>query len=97
MIKDPDANLDYVFDWAPLTNGRPQAKSDWLATSETITAATVTADSGITVADVSFTDSMVTAWLSGGTAGKTYTVRCRITTSMDRIDDRSIEVGVEDR
>ncbi len=97
FVKDPDALLDYVFDWAPLTNNRLHAKSDWLEANETITAATVTADSGLTVSNVSFTDTAVVAWLSGGVAGESYTVRCRITTSAGRIDDRSVEVQIVDR
>jgi hypothetical protein len=33
-IKDPDAVLDYKFDWAPLTNGVTGAASDWLDTDD---------------------------------------------------------------
>jgi len=33
-IKDPDAVLDYKFDWAPLTNGVTGAESDWLDTDD---------------------------------------------------------------
>jgi hypothetical protein len=40
LTKDPDAVLDYVFDW-----------SSWLAEGETITAAEVTAVSGDAVVD----------------------------------------------
>lgn len=98
FIKDPDAVLDYQWDFAPLTNARPGAKSDWLQSGETIDAATVTAEAGLTVDAHSISGgTAVTAWLSGGTAGNTYTVRCRINTSFNRIDDRSIEIVVKDR
>lgn len=98
-IKDPSAVLDYVFDWAPLTNGRAGATSDWLASGETISSKTVTAESGITVDSSSITDSStsVTVWLSSGTAGSNYLVTCRIVTSGGRTDERSIRLLVRQR
>lgn len=98
FLKDPDAVLDYRWDWAPLTNGRSGAKSDWLQAGETIDAATVTAETGLTVENSTINaGTAVTAWLSGGVAGNTYTVRCRITTNANRIDDRSVEIMVVER
>lgn len=95
--KDPDAVLDYRFDWAPLTNGR--GRSDWLASGETITSRTIVAESGITVDSSSITDAgtSVTVWLSGGTAGVDYEVTCRVTTSESRTDDRTMTVMVRQR
>lgn len=84
--KDPDAVLDYTFDW-----------TQWLADTETITDFTVTAPSGITLDSSSETDGMVTAWLSEGTAGVTYTVGCLIETTAGRTDERSIRVLVTER
>lgn len=99
FIKDPSAVLDYVFDWAALTNGREGATSDWLDAGETISSHTITATSGITVASSSLTDSntSVTVWLSGGAAGNYYTVTCRIQTSAARTDERSIRIKVRER
>ncbi len=96
-VKDPDAVLDYKWDWKAKTNG--SGTSDWLDTTETITAYTVTADTGITVDSSSITDSntSVTVWLSGGTAGARYHVSCRITTSAGRTDERTITVRCEER
>ena len=60
-LKDPSAVLDYVFDW-----------TEWLATGETITDHTITADTGITVDSSTEDAGKVTVWLSGGTAGINY-------------------------
>ena len=85
-LKDPSAVLDYVFDW-----------NEWLATGETITDHTITADTGIT-ADSSTEDAgKVTVWLSGGTAGINYKVACLITTSAGRTDERTIWIKVVER
>jgi len=101
--KDPDATLDYKFDWAGLTNGQTGATSDWLDTvnSEIITAITVTAPAGITVDSSAITDSgtSVTVWLSGGTHGQIYDIACKITTnnSTPRIDERTESLLVKHR
>lgn len=97
FVKDPSAVLDYKFDWKALTNGT--GSSDWLASGETISTRTVTATTGITVDSSSITDTntSVTVWLSGGTILGQYTVTCRIVTSANRTDERSILVRVENR
>lgn len=88
FIKDPDAVLDYKWDW-----------SSWLESAETISSTTVTADSGLTVDSSSITDSStsVTAWLSGGTTNRTYDVVCHIVTSVDREDDRTIIIRCKEQ
>ena len=97
FTKDPDAVLDYKFDWKAQTNG--SGNSDWLASGETISSHTIDADTGITVDSSSQTDTntSVTAWLSGGTAGTEYVVRCEIVTSASRTDERSITIQVAQR
>jgi hypothetical protein len=97
FIKDPSAILDYKFDYANTTNGG--TKADYLASGETITTATVTAETGLTVTSYSATNSStsVTAWLSGGTVNADYLVTCRIVTSANRTDERSIRIKVRDR
>jgi len=72
--KDPDAVLDFKFDWKTNSNGRGFA--DWLDAGETITSITITAAIGIIIDSSSITDTgtTVTVWLSGGTAGVEYTV-----------------------
>ena len=84
--KDPDAVLDYGFDW-----------SDWLATGEAISVSTWTVPTGITKDSDASADSTTTIWLSGGTDGTTYTLTNHITTDAGREDDRSFDVIVEER
>ena len=86
--KDPDAVLDYQYDW-----------SDWLAIGESISSHSVIEDAGITV-DSSVADAnTVTVWLSGGTAGQTYNVTVRIVTNnvTPRTDDRTVSFVVAER
>lgn len=103
-LKDPDATLDYKFDFAPLENGR-DANSNWLDRSsspvEQIASYVITAESGITVDKDSLSDSntSVVVWLSGGTVGTIYNISCKITTasSPQRIDERTIRVKIVER
>lgn len=94
--KDPDAVLEYKFDWAALTNGSGQ--TDWLASGEIINTFTITAPSGITVDSSLKTDSdtSITVWLSGGTAGEMYNIICHIVTdnSPAREEDKIIIINM---
>lgn len=83
--KDPDAILDWKFDW-----------SSWLAVSETIATSDFEVSPGLTVTTDSHTNTNTTVWLSGGTPG-VYRVTNRITTNQGRTDDRSITIRVKDR
>lgn len=82
--KDPDDILDYQVNWAAR-----------LADAETITAATWVVPDGITQDDDEFTDTTATIWLSGGTAGTTYNVVSRITTSGGRQMDQTTRLKVK--
>ena len=86
FTKDPDAVLDYEFDW-----------SDWLASGEAISSHTVTVASGLTKDSDTESGGVVTIWLSGGTAGTTYTVACKIVTDGGRTDERTVEIRVTSR
>lgn len=86
--KDPDAKLDFAFDWR---------EKGWLASGEDLSAVTWTVPAGLTEEATTMTDDVAAIWLSGGTAGSTYAVSCRITTSDGRIDERSFAVIVEER
>ena len=85
-MKDPDAVLDFAFDW-----------SDWLATSETISSHVVTVDTGITKDSDSESSGIITVWLSGGTAGNDYNVACKIVTNANRTDERTMTIKVKNR
>ena len=95
--KDPDAVLDFKFDWKTASNGR--GFTDWLDTTETIASIVITATAGITVdsSELADTNTSVIVWLSGGTDGTSYTVACRITTSAGRVDERTITISVAER
>ena len=88
ITKDPDAVLDYIFDW-----------SAWLAEIvDTIASAEiVVAAEGVVCDSDSIVDDTVVAWISGGTAGATYRVTCRIVTAGWRTDDRSIFIKIAER
>jgi hypothetical protein len=86
FTKDPDAVLDYEFDW-----------SDWLATGDGIASHTVTPDTGLTVDSDSATSTAVTVWLSGGTVNENYNVVCHIVTTAGREDDRTAVIAVQEK
>lgn len=97
FVKDPNAVLDYKFDWKALANG--SGESNWLADGETISTKTVTVATGLTKDSDTLTDTntSVTVWLSGGTAGTDYTVACKIVTSAGRTDERTVTIMVRQR
>lgn len=88
------AVLDYKFDLAPLTNGRSDGESDWLASGETISSYTVTSsDADLVIDSSAITDSgvSVTVWISGGDiTDSVYFVDLHIVTSDAREDDFSM-------
>jgi len=86
FLKDPDAVLDYQIDW-----------SSWLDTGETISASAWTVPTGLTEDSDSNTTTTATVWLSGGTAGVTYSVTNQITTSDSRTEDRTITIRCGER
>jgi hypothetical protein len=85
FVKDPDAVLDYNFDWTP-----------WLA-GDTITSSSWVAESGITVDSDGFTATMTTVWLSGGAAGEKYEITNTIGTSNGRSEDRTFRIRVREK
>jgi len=99
FFKDPEEVLDYKFDWAPLTNERPDGISDWLRDGETIVSATVVGEAGITVNSsvIADAETSVVAWVSGGVAGTRYKITCNIVTTSNRTGERSVYITVLQR
>jgi hypothetical protein len=86
FTKDPDAILDYGFNW-----------TNWLADGEKLFSSAWTVPTGITKETESHTDYASMVWLSGGTAGVTYEVINHIVTDSGREDDRTIKIKVQER
>ena len=103
--KDPDAVLDYSFDW-----------SLWICDDDTITAFETLATGSLVVESTAIESiaaipgdpeadppgggagqHITTAVVSGGTPGATETVTHRITTAEGRIDDRTMYFKVKER
>ena len=91
LIKDPDAVLDFGLNW------RDPVKGPWLAVGEDILTSTWFVPEGITKDSDTHDGSIAAIWLSGGTAGLSYALTNRITTSQGRTDDRTIQIVVRER
>jgi hypothetical protein len=92
-IKDPDALLDFPFEWA-----------DWLtdigdtySTHEFLTVDPDDATTPLVVENSDHLSGVITAFVSGGTLGKTHELTCRITTVGGRIDDRTLFLKIKAR
>lgn len=85
LPKDPNATLDFTMDWV-----------DWLGTDE-IQSSTWTVPEGLTSAAETYSTTAAVIWLTGGTAGTTYTVTNRIVTVGGRREDRSLYIKVDNR
>lgn len=86
-VKDPNAILDYSWDWGPWLD------SDTIATSVWIVESPLTIESGTE----SNTTTTTEVFLAGGEHGNDYTITNRITTVGGRTDDRSFEIRVRNR
>lgn len=85
--KDPDAVLDYSFDFGP-----------WLTPlSDAIQSAVFILDSPLVNETEAVAATTAVVWVSGGVAGQTHRVTCRITTVAGRIDDRSVFLKIRER
>lgn len=95
-IKDPNSVLDWKMDWGTgaVING---VTANWLAASETISTSTWTVPAGLTKQSDTHDTNTTTIWLTGGTAGTTYTVVNEIVTNQGRTEDRTLLVFLEDR
>lgn len=85
--KDPNAILDYPFDW-----------SLWLNfVGDTIASVIWVLDASLTKVSSSFTGLTATIFVSGGVVGTTVMLTCRITTAGGRTEDRSILLKIVSR
>lgn len=84
--KDPDATLDYGFDWSP-----------WLEKDETVATSEWILSDGLTKESDQKTSTNTRVWITGGEDGRSYQVTNRITTSMGRTDDRTLLIRVQSR
>lgn len=83
--KDPNAVVDYNIDW-----------SSWLPDDDTISTSEWIVPAGITEDSETNTDTTTTIWLSGGTAGQSYSLTNRITTAQGRTQDKTITISVKE-
>jgi hypothetical protein len=84
--KDVNSNLDYGIDW-----------QYWLASGETIVSSMWIVPPELSLNSETFTITMATVWLEGGTVGRVHTVTNRITTSSGRTEDRSLYLSAKNR
>lgn len=93
ILKDPQAILDYTFDWTAWLD-------DVVDTISAVAVPVITGDdASLVMTTQTNTTKKAVIWLSGGTVGKTYKVDCKITTASvpPRSDSRSIYIKVKDR
>ena len=89
ILHDPDAVLDYTFNWTAWLN----TVIDKIISIDFIVTNSINA---VVVAQY-FSDTHATAWVAGGIPGEKITLRCRIYTLEGRIDDRTGYLKVKER
>ncbi|GIK83021.1 MAG: hypothetical protein BroJett024_41260 [Alphaproteobacteria bacterium] len=86
IAKTAAENIDFALDWsARLLDGESIASSLW------------TLPTGITAGLATTSGPYATQWISGGTAGTTYWVANRITTSAGRTFERGFNLQIVER
>ncbi len=90
MVKDPDARIDFEFDWlAACPDGQAVVASNWTVVPGEA--------GGVVVAAAAYDLMQSTVTLTGGVAGHVYRVSNRVTLSDGQIDERSVTIRVEER
>lgn len=94
IAKDPNADLDYTFDWTAWLD----AVGDALAPGPSPAAYVLTAV-GVTIrlAALDGTRKKVTVFLTGGNPVGTNTLTCRVNTLAGRIEDRTMYFTILER
>lgn len=81
-VKDPDEFLDYCIDWTKrLVDDDTITSVEWLLSSDEIVKSNESHDT-----------TKALLWIAGGTAGQTYQVLCRVTTTQGRIMDQTVNL-----
>lgn len=97
-IKDPQAVLDYKWNWGSKYLGDDTITDAEFDVYDTSGQPIGSGDTGaVAVDDLSFDDTSATAWLSGGTVNVQNIVTCHITTAAGRQDDRSLYLSIKQR
>lgn len=86
FVHDPNAVLNYTFDW-----------SDWLDDGDTINSATVTASTGLIVDSTTVGTTAVTVVISTDGSLGARGLKCSITTAAGLQEDRTEQLNVEQR
>ncbi len=83
--KDPEAELDYSFDWAA-----------WLAEGEAIASHSIIAETPLEVVTSSSAGAVVTAFVRGGVDATLLRLTCRVVTDSTppRKDDRTLHLRI---
>jgi hypothetical protein len=85
ISKDPNAVLDYTFDWEPFLEN----------ISDVIGSVNYELSPGLTQSRVLNTATQAHSFIGGGVLGTTEFVTCRMTSVGGRIDDRTILLKIE--
>jgi len=89
-IKDPDAIVDYQFDWSP-----------WLQTDRISTSTWSISPSGsltvVAASETIISQLQTRCFVEGGDVGEEYTLTNRVETIGSRTDDRSIKIRIQNR
>ena len=88
-MKDPDAVLDYGFNWNV-------SGDSWLG-SDTISTSTWSVPNGLTEVQSGHSDGTTYIRISGGTVGNVYSVVNHIVTADGLEDDRTLTIVCEER
>jgi len=101
--KDPEAVLEYGFDWAPwlaqadLTLSPPVSAEIITASTWALPADLTSPAVGLTKDSDSHNGTATTIWLSGGVDGEDYIITNHVHTNAGRHDDRSLKIKVRSR
>jgi len=85
-VKDPEATLDYIWDW-----------SDYLGALDQLVTADFSATPGLDIVSSVVHETEAEVWLGGGTDGNAYDVTCHIETLGGRRDERTARIQCQHR